>query len=67
MFAAAETEVGTARKQGVGMDVEREIHDLKRRVGDLEGAMNVLNGNVGQLHPGLTTLTSSSAMLFFSK
>ena len=46
------------------MDVEREIHDLKRRVGDLEGAMNVLNGNVGQLHPGLTTLTSAAQTRF---
>ena len=46
------------------MDVEREIHDLKRRVGDLEGAMNVLNGHVGQLHPDLTTLTSATQTRF---
>lgn len=35
------------------MDVEREIQDLKRRVGDLEGAINVLAGQFGSLQPEL--------------
>ncbi len=35
------------------MDVEAEIDDLKRRVGDLEGAVNVLSGRIGQVHPEL--------------
>jgi hypothetical protein len=33
------------------MDVKAEIDDLKRRVGDLEGALNVLSGQFGKLHP----------------
>lgn len=33
------------------MDVEAEIVELKRRVGDLEGAVNVLSGRFGSLHP----------------
>jgi hypothetical protein len=35
------------------MDVELEIDDLKRRVNDLEGAVNVLSGQFGKLHPEL--------------
>jgi hypothetical protein len=38
------------------MDVESEIKDLKRRVGDLEGAVNVLTGSVGTVQPDLTAL-----------
>lgn len=46
------------------MDIEAEIHDLKRRVGDLEGAVNVLAGQIGRLHPDLTTLRQQSASRF---
>jgi hypothetical protein len=35
------------------MDVRAEIDDLKRRVGDLEGAVNVLSGRFAQVHPEL--------------
>ena len=38
------------------MDLETEILDLKRRVGDLEGAMNVLSGQMGKVHPELLAL-----------
>ena len=37
------------------MDYETEIKDLKRRVGDLEGAVNVLAGSAG-LQPELQAL-----------
>jgi hypothetical protein len=46
------------------MDVEREIKDLKRRVGDLEGAVNVLAGQLGQIHPDLVELKDLSAARF---
>lgn len=46
------------------MDVEREIHDLKRRVGDLEGAVNVLSGQVGKIHPELVALGETSGKRF---
>lgn len=35
------------------MDVKAEIDDLKRRVGDLEGAVNVLSGRFGSVGPQL--------------
>lgn len=38
------------------MDFETEIKDLKRRVGDLEGAVNVLSGHVSGVHPELLSL-----------
>jgi hypothetical protein len=38
------------------MDVEAEINNLKRRVGDLEGAVNVLAGSFGTVQPDLTAL-----------
>lgn len=40
------------------MDVESEILDLKRRVGDLEGAVNVLTGQVAKVDPHLVALSS---------
>ena len=46
------------------MDVETEIKDLKRRVGDLEGAVNVLVGNVGGVQPELQALKSLTATHF---
>jgi hypothetical protein len=45
------------------MDVHDEIRDLKRRVGDLEGAVSVLTGQLSRVHPDLLLLqrqTSSS-------
>jgi len=46
------------------MDVEREIVDLKRRVNDLEGAMNVLAGGFGQIEPRIEALKSSAVSRF---
>jgi chromosome segregation ATPase len=40
---------------GTGMDVEVEIRELKRRVGDLEGAFRVLTGQLRNVHPELQT------------
>ena len=42
------------------MDVEAEIRDLKRRVGDLEGAYSVLTGQVRDLQPDLRTFRAES-------
>lgn len=38
------------------MDIETEIEELKRRVGDLEGAVNVLSGRLSQVHPEIVAL-----------
>ena len=46
------------------MNVENEINDLKRRVGDLEGAVNVLAGQLGKVHPELVSLTETTARRF---
>lgn len=46
------------------MDVESEIRELKRRVGDLEGAVNVLAGQIGQVHPVLVALSKSAELRF---
>lgn len=43
------------------MDVEAEIQDLKRRVGDLEGAVNVLAGQFGRVHPEVIAQGEASA------
>ncbi len=43
------------------MDVEAEIDDLKRRVGDLEGAVNVLMGQFGKIHPEMLAIKRESA------
>lgn len=46
------------------MDIEGEITELKRRVGDLEGAVNVLAGRVGQVHPDLMALRQTTTDRF---
>jgi archaellum component FlaC len=46
------------------MDIEHEIHELKRRVGDLEGAVNVLSGKVGSVQPDLMALKDLSVKRF---
>jgi hypothetical protein len=43
------------------MDVNAEINDLRRRVGDLEGAVNVLSGQLGRLHPELLVVKQQSS------
>lgn len=48
------------------MDVESEILELKRRVGDLEGAVSVLTGHVGKVHPDLVALSTATAKRFDS-
>ena len=46
------------------MDFEIEIKDLKRRVGDLEGAVNVLGGQVGSIHPEIMHLKELTVRSF---
>jgi hypothetical protein len=46
------------------MDIESEIQDLKRRVGDLEGAVNVLTGQLRDVHPNLVSLQSQTTQRF---
>jgi hypothetical protein len=46
------------------MDVETEIADLKRRMGELEGAVNVLAGHIGKIHPDLLRLTGTAQKRF---
>jgi hypothetical protein len=46
------------------MDVESEIRELKRRVGDLEGAVNVLAGQIGKVHPEVVSLSKSTETRF---
>jgi hypothetical protein len=46
------------------MDVQSEISELKRRVGDLEGAVSVLTGHLGRVHPELVELQHQSAQSF---
>ena len=46
------------------MDVENEIKELKRRVGDLEGAVSVLSGQVGKVHPELVALAAANTRNF---
>ena len=43
------------------MDVKAEINDLKRRVGDLEGAVNVLTGQFGKIHPDILAIKREAA------
>ena len=40
------------------MDIEHEIRELKRRVGELEGAVNVVAGQVGKVADRLDTLNT---------
>lgn len=46
------------------MDVEQEISELKRRVGDLEGAVNVLTGQLSRVQPALQALTEATTLHF---
>ena len=46
------------------MDIETEIRDLKRRVGDLEGAVNVLTGQMRQVHPELAAMRDVATRRF---
>jgi len=46
------------------MDIEQEIADLKRRVGDLEGAVNVLTGQLSHVQPALRKLGETNAERF---
>ena len=58
MFTSAEWGLTVGSVGAYRMDVEQEIRDLKRRVGDLEGAMNVMSGQVSQVHPDLMSLSA---------
>ena len=49
---------------GAEMDIETEINDLKRRVGDLEGAVNVLAGQLGKVHPELVAMGDRTIQRF---
>lgn len=42
------------------MDIESEIRDLKRRVGDLEITLGVLTGQLRMVKPGLDALRGES-------
>ena len=46
------------------MDIEAELLQLKRRVDDLEGAINVLAGQVRAVHPELLALKSETSRRF---
>jgi hypothetical protein len=48
----------------VSMDVEAEIQELKRRLGDLEGIVNVLTGQMRRVHPELVSIRAESAKRF---
>jgi hypothetical protein len=46
------------------MDIQDEISELKRRVGDLEGAVSVLTGQLRRVHPDLVALQLQTASSF---
>lgn len=46
------------------MDVQAEISELKRRVGDLEGAVSILTGHLSRVHPQLMDFQQQSAQNF---
>ncbi|MEZ5855830.1 MAG: hypothetical protein R3D67_14200 [Hyphomicrobiaceae bacterium] len=46
------------------MDIEAEIQELKRRVGDLEGAVNVLTGQMRHVHPELVAIRGETTKHF---
>jgi hypothetical protein len=46
------------------MDIESEIRELKRRVGDLEGAVNVLTGQMRSVHPELVSIRDGTNRRF---
>jgi hypothetical protein len=51
-------------QQEVGMDIQAEISELKRRVGDLEGAVSVLTGQLSRVHPDLVALQKQTTVSF---
>lgn len=46
------------------MDIEAELLQLKRRVDDLEGAINILTGQVRAVHPELLALKAEATRRF---
>jgi hypothetical protein len=46
------------------MDIQAEIFELKRRVGDLEGAVTILTGQLSRVHPELMVLQQQSTKSF---
>jgi len=46
------------------VDIEAELLQLKRRVSDLEGALNVLAGQVHSVHPEVLALKTEAARRF---
>lgn len=48
----------------MAMDIEREIAELKRRVGDLEGTVNVLTGQLSQVQPAIAKLADATSGRF---
>ena len=48
------------------MDLEAEILSLKRRVGELEGAMGMMMGQIGRLPAEILALQTDSARRFAS-
>ena len=46
------------------MDIESEIHELKRRVDDLEGAVNVLTGQFRDVKPSLESIRNETGRRF---
>jgi hypothetical protein len=46
------------------MDIHAEISELKRRVGDLEGAVSVLTGQLSRVHPDLVALQQQTTTSF---
>jgi hypothetical protein len=46
------------------MDDETEIGNLKRRLGDLEGAVKVLSGQMANIHPELVALGETTIKRF---
>ena len=46
------------------MDIESEIEDLKRRVGDLEGTVSVITARIGNVPPELVALQQLTSCRF---
>lgn len=42
------------------MNIENEIQDLKRRVGELEGTVSALNGKLSSFQPDLQSMQRAS-------
>jgi hypothetical protein len=52
------------QQQDDGMDVESEIRDLKRRVGELEGSFGFLTGQVRDVHRSLLSFQEETTGRF---